>query len=144
MNVLLVEDYPLSAALVCHALARSAPHIRFDVASTVAMALEKFESQHSFHVSPLLLADRPSQYDCVLTDLNLPDGSGFEILMHIRASPFAIPVIILTGSSDAEVVRYALAAGAMKCIMKDDNYLARLPDILNAAVVRRVGSSPWE
>jgi putative two-component system response regulator len=50
--------------------------------------------------------------DVVLLDLNLPDGSGLEILSTIRASGAAVGVVVFTGSDASADMRDALARGA--------------------------------
>ena len=39
-----------------------------------------------------------NEYDCIVLDINLPDGSGFELLGNLRKSENKTPVIIVTAS----------------------------------------------
>ncbi|MEB3190124.1 MAG: response regulator [Snowella sp.] len=52
--------------------------------------------------------------DLVLIDVNLPDGSGLELLESIQSSypDPKLPVIILTGQEDARVAVQAMKLGA--------------------------------
>lgn len=58
--------------------------------------------------------------DIVLLDLNLPDGSGFDILKKIRQDPATskIPVIITTISNSAADVERSLKEGAQFYLLK--------------------------
>ncbi len=58
--------------------------------------------------------------DLILLDNNMPSMSGFEVLERLRSSPNTceIPVIVLTGSSDAEYEVQALEMGAVDYIQK--------------------------
>src|SRR5688572_25476947 len=53
-----------------------------------------------------------SVYDLVFLDLNLPDGSGHDVLAEIRANPASrlLPVVMLTGMATTEEKIRALKA----------------------------------
>ena len=57
--------------------------------------------------------------DVVLMDLSMPVVDGFEASRRIRAEATAPVVIVLTGSSNAEDVEKARAAGAAGYVTKD-------------------------
>ncbi len=137
MNVLYVEDYALGAALVRDTFRRRAPDIHLEIVSTVAQAiarLSRFETDRAGPHRPET-ADTP-RYDVVLTDLNLPDGQGLEILSHVRSRKLMLAVVILTGSGQEDSVISALRAGANDYVMKRDDYLTVLPGTLRAALER--------
>lgn len=129
MNVLYVEDYALGAALVRDTFRRRAPEIRLEIVSTVALALARL---NQFELG----GDDAPHYDVVLTDLNLPDGLGLEILSHVRSHGLMLAVVILTGSGDEDTVVGALHAGANDYVTKRDAYLTVLPRTLHAALER--------
>jgi len=124
LRVLFVEDFAPGAALVRDALGRRAPEIRVEIVSTVAQAIERLNR-----------AD--ADYDAVLTDLNLPDGLGLEIVSHVRGRRLALAVVIVTGSVDDDTWQAAEDAGADGCVAKRGDYLARLPGELHRAVQAR-------
>lgn len=57
--------------------------------------------------------------DLVLLDMFLPDGSGVQLLRRIRATSTApLDVIMVTASPEPELVRQALALGAVDYVLK--------------------------
>ena len=79
MRILYVEDNPRDADLVRRSLlGGSAPAQRFEIASTLAAARAAL-------VEPL-------RFDLVLTDLNLPDGNGLELVAEIRQRSLPLAV----------------------------------------------------
>jgi two-component system, chemotaxis family, chemotaxis protein CheY len=65
-----------------------------------------------------LLASR--KVDVVLTDINMPNMDGLQLLGEIRKSPKwgAIPVLVITSESGAEAVGEAVSKGAAGYIKK--------------------------
>ncbi len=56
--------------------------------------------------------------DVILVDLQLPDGTGIELMQELRESvPQALP-IVLTSFDDDEALAEALAAGARAYLLK--------------------------
>lgn len=82
-----------------------------------------------------ILRDQPD-IDLVLSDLRLPDGSGLELLQKIRASKSAPAVVLVTGQGDQEVAVAALKAGAADYLVKQSDYLHRLPVVLSNAIAQ--------
>ncbi len=120
MKVLYVEDNPIDAKLVCHVLARAASEYVVEVVDSRAKAMAR-------------LVDT-SDLDAVICDLSLPDGSGLELLGHIRARGLPLAVVILTGTGDQDTVAAALKAGADAYLIKHKQPLDLLPRILAHAL----------
>jgi signal transduction histidine kinase/DNA-binding response OmpR family regulator len=59
-------------------------------------------------------------YDAVLTDALLPDGSGFDLVMHFRAQDETahLPIIMLTALSETEPMERALELGVDDYVVK--------------------------
>lgn len=49
---------------------------------------------------PAALADGP--FDLVLTDVAMPDASGWEVLAQVRAARPDLPVVVMTGWNDGQ------------------------------------------
>src|SRR6266508_1191838 len=74
--------------------------------------------------------------DLVLSDLRLPDGTGLELLRKVRESKSPPAVVLVTGQGDQEVAVAALKAGAADYLVKQSDYLHRLPVVISNAVAQ--------
>jgi len=74
-------------------------------------------------------------FDCVLLDLSLPDGTGFELLNRWRRDNISIPIIIMTARSATEDKVSGLDGGADDFVVKPFEFIELLSRI--RAVVRR-------
>jgi two-component system, chemotaxis family, chemotaxis protein CheY len=56
----------------------------------------------------------------IITDINMPDGNGMDLLRTVKANPvFAdIPVIMVTAEPDKDTIIQAASAGASSYIVK--------------------------
>lgn len=122
MRILYVEDNASDADLVCRALARAMPEATVVVASSLAQARARLRD--------------PADHDLLLTDLNLPDGSGLDLIVEIRAHAWPLAAVALTSQGDESVVLAALKAGADDYLAKSDDLGRRLPVTLRAALAR--------
>jgi len=76
------------------------------------------------------------EIDVVLSDLRLPDGSGMDLLKRIQEMPRPPAVVLVTGQGDEQVAVAALKAGAADYLVKQSDYLHRLPVVLTNAVAQ--------
>jgi len=58
------------------------------------------------------------QIGVLVTDVILPDGSGFELLEVARRQSRPVPVVLMTGAADVSTVATAFAAGAVRYLRK--------------------------
>ncbi len=102
-NILVVDDDPIAAETLCHALSH------FGYASTIA--LNGVEA---------LKYVRTGRYRIVISDIEMPEMNGIELCREIRQrnSCGYTYLILLTGRSDTESVVEGLDAGA-------DDYIAK-------------------
>lgn len=56
--------------------------------------------------------------DAVLSDINMPDMNGLELLFHVRESGLDLPFVFLTGYADKERTIEALRLGAIDFLEK--------------------------
>jgi len=99
--VLLVDD----DAMLCDALA-------------VAVRQMGYEADMAGSLKEGLFAARSTDYDVVVLDVRLPDGSGLDSLSLFQSCASNPEVIILTGASDADGAELAIRSGAWGYIAK--------------------------
>ena len=76
---------------------------------------------------------------CMLLDLHMPGMSGLELLDTLRARGSKLPVIVVTGRSDAVLKERVARAGALVLLDKpvaDDTLLSSLTSALSLAECR--------
>ena len=56
--------------------------------------------------------------DLVVTDLQLPGESGLDLLLALRERRSSTPVIVMTGSDDAELIARVFELGARTVLRK--------------------------
>jgi DNA-binding NarL/FixJ family response regulator len=78
------------------------------------------------------------QFDVVLTDLGLPDGSGLDVIRSARRLHPACDVMVISMFGDEENVLASIEAGALGYIHKD----ASPADITVSILQMRAGASP--
>jgi diguanylate cyclase len=59
-----------------------------------------------------------NSFDTILLDLNMPNGSGFEVIDHVIANEIQMKIIVVSGESDFDSTRTALRRGAYDFIKK--------------------------
>ena len=80
---------------------------------------------------------REKNYDLILSDWNMDEMSGFELLKHVRADPRTanIPFILVTAEAKPENILAAKAAGANAYLLKPfklDMLQKTIEDVLSA------------
>ena len=76
---------------------------------------------------------RTQQFDVVLTDINVPNFSGLDILRTVRERDRDIPVILMTGGPGLDSARVAVEWGALSYLIKPLS-MSQLKDVLSRAV----------
>jgi len=80
-----------------------------------------------------LLAIQQFKPDLCLTDMKLPDGTGFDIVRYIQREYPQIPVAVITAFGSMEAAVEALKAGAYDFVSKPVD-LAKLRDLVQTAL----------
>jgi two-component system response regulator HydG len=65
-----------------------------------------------------LIEQLGDEIDCVLTDLYMPGVSGMDVLMHVRQTLPALPVVVVTGHADVPSAVTAIREGAFDFQLK--------------------------
>src|SRR5690554_4533575 len=88
------------------------------------------------------LLARESFHLC-LTDMNLPDGSGIELVAHIQKTCPQLPVAVITAYGSIETAISSLKAGAFDFVSKPVE-LNRLRELVNTALRMTEAPAPSE
>ena len=94
LRILVVEDEPATRRLMARLL-RGLGH-EVTTAGTVAKALEALEA---------------GEFDLIVSDIGLPDGSGLDLMRRVGSRHRPVPAIALTGYGMEEDIRGSRAAG---------------------------------
>jgi DNA-binding response OmpR family regulator len=121
VRVLLIEDDPGISSFLVKGLAAEG-YQTIAVSSAAA-------AHHAF-------APAEPDYDVVLLDLGLPDGSGEDVLRGVRSRTAVVPVIILTARGRVEDKVRGLDLGANDYVTKPFSFeelLARIRAVLRSS-----------
>lgn len=107
LRVLIVDDFSTMRRIIRNIL-KEIGHADADEAEDGAIALQKL---------------RASKFDFVVSDINMPNMTGFELLKAIRAdeSLKSLPVLMVTAEARKEDIVLAAQSGASGYIVKPFN-----------------------
>lgn len=106
---------------------------------TEMLAREQAGSYEIIHVSRLAEAlERLAEadIDIMLLDLSLPDGEGMEVVRRVRKFDPGVPLIVLTGRNDDDLVAEAMMEGVQDYLVKGEIEEHALPRALRHATER--------
>src|SRR5262245_11702726 len=101
-HILLVDDSPVDRELACSIL-KKLPGLTVDFASNGVAEVEHLEAR-----TPL----------AIVTDLQMPEMDGLELVRCVRQRFPTIPVILMTGYGSEDLALEALVAGAADYVPK--------------------------
>jgi DNA-binding NtrC family response regulator len=101
LRILLVDDEPSILRMFRSALAN------YGYATELAGSLDE----------AMLLLEMES-FDVVVSDVNMPGGSGFDLLLAVRRRGLAVPFLIMTGKPPVDFLKKAAEAGAWRAVIK--------------------------
>ena len=104
-RLLAVDDDPINRLLLTHCLANN-PDFEFVTVESGQEVLDRL--------------NRGERFDVLLVDWMMPEMSGYELILTVRASEQFndIRIMMLTAKVEMEDVAQALAAGAGEYLMK--------------------------
>ena len=79
------------------------------------------------------LESSPQPYDCVLSDVNMPELDGFELVQAVRKRDDDIPVLLMTGDPSLDGAVRAIDYGAVSYITKPFSQEALATAVARAA-----------
>lgn len=118
-RVLLVDDEPELRRLLRRFLARAG-----------------YEVVEAVNGSAGLLLARRERFDVVITDVRMPLMSGLELLEYLVVEEPGLPVVLISGSTELQNRRSAIAMGAFDFLAKPIS-LAHLQSVASSAVAQR-------
>lgn len=121
MRVLIVDDSDLIRCLVREMLAPLPLSMDIEEASDVPNAIRIL---------------RRWEPDVITLDLQLPGGSGLDVLRAIKEAGLCSAVIVITSLQDTRVQQACLDTGAL-CVLEKPSDMERLPDILRTIMESR-------
>jgi|SRR5665213_575217 len=114
-TILIVDDDADDALLTQRAIRKLAAHFRAQIVNSGEKLISYLQGESDFsdrnkHPYPIL----------VLLDLKMPEMDGFEVLHWLRDHPphSYIPVVVLTGAGEFQLVRRAYSMGARSFLTK--------------------------
>jgi len=110
MRFLIVEDHPLFREALEGALQMAAPEADILQATSIEGALELLASTVDL--------------DLILLDLSMPGTTGLSGIIRVRKAFPRIPVIIVSGHQDPQIISGALSLGVSGYILKSASYRA--------------------
>ena len=107
-----------------------------DVVSS-ALAFEGFATEEASTVAGALAHARTGGFDCIVLDVMLPDGDGFDVCRALRDEDIATPVLFLTARDEGpdKLAGLALGDDYVTKPFSIDELVARI-----RAVLRRTGT----
>src|SRR5689334_6772144 len=102
-RVLVIEDDPEYCQYITSILTRGRNAFEVQTSATLAGVLDK------------LIGFNP---DLILLDLDLPDSSGYETFLRVRARAGGTPIVILTGHDDDLTAIRSVGDGAQEYLVK--------------------------
>lgn len=91
---------------------------------------------------------RSRSFDVVLSDLNLPDSCGVDVLRAAREHDPDVPLLLMSGNPKVETTRQAMSMGVLECIVKPlsndqlKRVLRRAADLRSEQCRRLLGAAP--
>jgi len=120
VKILLVEDNPDHVFLISRRL-KNGLSCEVESANSAEEALSKLSS---------------TVFDIIVSDYNLPEKSGLDILREIKEKNLDVPFIMLTGAGDEKIAVSAMHEGAYDYLVKDEQSFKILPRIVKDTLSR--------
>ncbi|MDS0294732.1 response regulator [Halogeometricum luteum] len=129
IRVLHVDDAPDLSELVAAFLERTDDRLTVETATNVGEALDRLAEE---------------AFDCVVSDYEMPERTGIDLLETIRTTRPDLPFILYTGRGSEEVASEAITAGATDYLQKErgtDHYAVLANRIVNVVERERARAS---
>lgn len=125
ISILHVDDEPGFARLAAQLLEREDDRFEVVTATTASEGLDLLQE---------------GEFDCVISDFDMPGIDGLEFLQSVRTISADLPFILFTGKGSEEIAAEAIAAGVTDYLQKQtgmDQYTVLANRLRNAVDRRR-------
>lgn len=123
-KIIIADDHPLFRAALKQAVMQAVPGVTILEADTLAAVQETAEAH--------------GDADLVLLDIHMPGAQGFSGLVFMRGQHPGIPVVVVSGSEEPNVMKRAIDYGASGFIPKS----APL-DVISEAITAVLQGEEW-
>lgn len=123
-KIIIADDHPLFRAALKQAVAQAVPGVATVEADSLAAVQEA--------------VDQNPDADLVLLDIHMPGTNGFSGLVFLRGQNPGIPVVVVSGSEEAHVMKRALDYGASGFIPKSSPL-----ETISEAIVAVLEGEEW-
>ncbi|MCP3978120.1 MAG: response regulator [bacterium] len=121
LRILLVDDDPGERALV---------------ERTLLHGLDGSTVDHAVSRATLLAQLAAERYDVIITDHDLPDINGLQVIDIVDEHAVQVPLILLAGTGTEEIAIEALRRGVSDYVIKSTEHIKRLPEAVGHALRR--------
>jgi two-component system, NtrC family, response regulator PilR len=110
---------------------------------SIRQVLEIFLKKEGFQVSSAASAEeglalvKATEFDVIVSDIQMADMSGIDLLRNLRSNNFSGQFILLTAFATAETAIQALKMGAFDYILKTENFIEELKLVIYSALENR-------
>ncbi len=121
-NILIVDDSQAHRLLMIKNLRRAIKQVDIHEAESGKDCFEQMGS---------------ARHDLVLLDYSLPDTTGLDVLGKLRKEYDQVPVVMVTGQGNEQIIREAVRLGASDYIVKDAGFLENLTRVVERTRVQQ-------
>lgn len=95
------------------------------LALNMLLTSKGFEARPYASARSFLDYNEPGQFDCVITDVQMPDMSGVELMITMKQVGLTVPVLVMTAYADVPLALRVMKEGAVDLLVKpfDDTML---------------------
>lgn len=110
LKFLIIDDHPLFREAMHSAVEAAYPNAKVRETSSMSGAL--------------LALDANDAFDLILLDLKIPDTVGFDGLLKLRTTYPRLPIVVVSGHEDPEIIKNVISYGAAGFIPKSTRKVA--------------------
>ncbi|HLQ78129.1 MAG TPA: sigma-54 dependent transcriptional regulator [Terriglobia bacterium] len=103
----------------------------------IVLKKEGFEVTSVKSAEDALASSKSVDYDLIVSDINMADMTGIDLLREVRNNNFNGQFILLTAFASAETAIQALKMGAFDYIIKTENFVEELKLVVYSALENR-------